>query len=630
MLNSNLLVNSSPALLTQIQARKKYCHLYQRSISWAVVAVSLVLIAHNFCVSVLPQIPVPLDPATMRAVEGTRNAYTVSFSTNPGDTLLNPRSRLVLTEDGVPLILKQRLPDVVFRDGLGAWSHSPDRIFFSSSDNTDPRTNGRHYVAHAPILYSRCVGYGAIAALVSAVWCIRRLRATHVSSSMVSANCATPVPKSFHIHVAAAATIFLAGLYCSTGTLAPYANTLFPRPDPATGFLYNIDHATHRTVFDFVDAAPRSTWQNSLLLRRILHAVLAWPFMKVFGFETGGVFFNLAINLAGFFAGVTMVRRHIGISGAIFAGWLLAVYPGAAYWVGQPYSYALIFPLSIVAFWILVALPTSSPIRITLLSLCLGAIYLSYDFHAYFLPASLLVLTWHRRYSAAVASGILQIIPISLWLWILQHVVRVPLENVNTEIYSRLLASFFDPTAFSTLLPRLAALPEIAADIFFGANFLFLPLLAVVAWTLDFSWKQFTRQRAVVALLASGVALFLFCHLPPPHEGPWNTSGSWIARIYQPIFPALVFSLAWWWQELRPTARAARRLRTSLVVAAFTANAAICFGPIARLPSNLAPTAYYRFYDHNELHWLHDYNLLTYGRRPLGFPEPIHTPLSKP
>lgn len=566
----------------------------------------------------------------MKVVEGTAHAFTVSFTGSPGDTVLNPRSRLTLTEDGRPLILKQRLPDVVFRKGQGAWCHPPGRIFFSSSDNTDPRTNGRSYVVHAPLLYSRPIGYGSLLTLIAAVWFLRRMPSQRATLSIGAIACSPPIPKPFRLHIVGACILFLATLYCSTGTLAPYANTLYPHPDPATGYLYNIDHAVHRTVFEFIDAAPRSIWQDSLLLRRVLHAALAWPWMKAFGYETGGVLFNLIANLVGFAAGVSLVRRHIGLSGATFAAWLLALYPGAAYWVGQPYAYALIFPLSIVAFWILLELPTASRTRGALLSLGLGVIYLSYDFHAYFLPASLLLLLWCRRFGAAAVSLVLQLVPLASWLWTLQHIVRVPLENINTAIYSRLLISFFDPAGLATLLPRLAALPETAADVFFGANFFFLPLLAIVAWSLDFSWTQFVRHRAVPALIVSGVALFLFSHLPPPHDGPWNISGSWIARIYQPVFPALVFSLAWWWQELRPTARTPRRLRTTLAIAALTANAAICLGPVLRLPGTLPATAYYRFYDHTDLHWIHDYNLLTYGRRPLGFPRPIPSPVTKP
>lgn len=584
---------------------------------WMVVALAGFLLAHNFCLNLLPRVALPLNPATIRAESGG-HAFSVPFHHSPPDTSLNPRSRVTFTEDERPLIMKLRLPAYVFGDGSGAWSHVPGRIIFSTPDHTDPRTNGRRYVAHSPILYSRTVAYSALAAFIAALLALRRLTPNESIPALAPAD-ASP---RFTLHVTAAALVFLAGLYFATGTLAPYANTLLSPPDPATGYLYNGDHATHRTLFAFVDGEPRAAWQDSLLLRRVLYAVLAWPWMHGLGFELGGVVFNLCANLLGFLAGVAMVRRHVGLRGATLAAWLFALYPGAAYWVGQPYAYALIFPLGIAAFWILLELSAARPARLALLSLALGTIYLTYDFHVYFLPASLLLLVWQRRWTAAAASAFLQILPLGAWLWVMKNVVRVPLENSNTGVYRELFVSFFTPRPFAETLPRLTALPETALDIFLGANFLFLPLLALLVWALDFSWAHFTRHRAVPALLAAGAALFIFCNFPPPLPTVWNLTGSWIARLYQPLFPALVFSLAWWWQERLPSAPLARGCRVVLVGATLAANALVCFGPITGLRAPLAETAFYRFYDHTDLHWVYERNLRIHGRRPLGFPRP--------
>ncbi|MCX6955799.1 MAG: hypothetical protein NTV51_26950 [Verrucomicrobia bacterium] len=592
-----------------------------RALLWATVFGALVLIAHNFCLSLLPDVSIPFPPAAIRA-EPNGHAFSIAFDHSPADTLLNPRSRVTLTEDGRPLIVKLRLPNSVLAEGEGSWCHVPGRIIFSVRDRTDPRTNGRSYVAHSPVLYSRNLGYAALAVLVGALYLLRR-GTGHPSAP---ASSSVPLPpaaaRRFRLHVTLAGLVFLAGLYCATGTLAPYANTLLSDPDPATGYLYNMDHSFHRATFAFVDGEPRAAWQDAIMLRRVLYAVLAWPWMKGLSFELGGVLFNLLANLLGFAAGVMMVRRHVGERGAIFAGWLLALYPGAAYWAGQPYAYALIFPLGIAAFWLLLELPAARLTRVAWLSLALGVIYLSYDFHAYFLPASLLLLVWHRCFSAAALSVVLQVLPLGGWLWILRNIVQLPLENSNTVAYRAHFAAFFDPASFAGNLGRLAALPETAADCFFGANFLFLPLLAAIAWALDLSWKDLTRHRAVPAVLAAGLALFLFCNVPPPHNGPWNFGGSWIARIYQPLFPALVLLLAWWWQERLPTAPFARGARLALVGLTLGGNALICFGPVAGVPLPVAETAFYRFYDHTDLHWVYERNLRLHGRRPLGFPRP--------
>ena len=601
-----------------------------RPLLWTVVCAAFVLVVHNFGLSILPSVAVPLLPASLRAESGG-HAFSAAFDHSPGDTMLNPRSRVTLTENGRPLILKLRKPDPIFLEGDGAWSHVPGRLIFSTPDGTDPRTNGRSYVAHSPILYSRGIGYGALATLAAALILLRRRARALAPPSAPVTPLLAPSSRAFGWHVAGASVVFFAGLYFATGTLAPYANTLLhAHVDPATGYLYNLDHSLHRTLFALVDGQPRELWQDSLLLRRVLYGVLAWPWMKGFGYELGGVLFNLFANLLGFAAGVGLVHRHVGRRGAILAAWLLALYPGAAYWVGQPYSYALIFPLGIAAFWLLLELATARTARVAILSLALGIIYLSYDFHAYFLPASLLLLLWHRRWGALALSAGLQVVPLALWLWTLKSGLRVPLENSNTAVYRELLSSFFDPSTLTANLSRLAALPETAADVFFGANFLFLPLLAAVAWALDFSWKDFSRHRAVPALLVAGAALFAFCNLPPPHTGPWNLSGSWIARLYQPLFPALVFSVAWWWQQLPPRTRWSRRARIALVGAVLLGNTLICFGPAAGLPGHVAETAFYRFYDHNDLHWSHERNLRVFGRRPLGFPRMIAPPVTKP
>lgn len=612
---------------------------------WAAVGIALFLIVHNYGLSLLPRVALSLDPAAIQAERG--HAFAVEFDHSPGSTFLNPRSRVVLTEDGRPMQMKFHVPNLVRSEGEGSWSHIPGRIIFSTPDGSDPRTNGRHYVAHSPLLYSRGAGYGAIVMLVVASLGLRAAAREVNASRSTAATCqgqdagggknetqcdagqATRPAKAGALrwHGLAAALVFLAGLYCATGTLAPYANTMLSNPDKVTGYLYNIDHEVHRTLVSFVDGQPRETWQDSIMLRRIAYPVLSWPWMKGFGYETGGVLFNLCINLGGFALGVLMVRRHVGERGAIFAAWLMAVYPGAAYWAGQPYMYALIFPLGIAAFWLLLELPNARGARLAWMSLALGGIYLSYDFHAYFLPASVLLLLWHRRFGAVVVSAAIQVAPLGLWLWTIKNVIHLSLENSNTMVYQAVIESFLGPGALAASLQRLTALPEVAMDVFCGANFLFLPLLAIAAWAMDFKWRDFTHHRAVLVLLAAGGGLFAFCNIPPPHSGPWNLSGLWISRLYQPLFPALVLSLAWWWQELVPRTGRGRMVRVGLVGGVLVGNALICFAPVAGLPVRVPETAFYRFYDHTELHWAYEHNLRVFGRRPIGFPQ---APASEP
>lgn len=55
------------------------------------------------------------------------------------------RSRLVLLEDGQALWQRHALHELIRQEGRGSYSHWRDYLLFSTSDNTDPNTNGRAY-----------------------------------------------------------------------------------------------------------------------------------------------------------------------------------------------------------------------------------------------------------------------------------------------------------------------------------------------------------------------------------------------------------------------------------------------------------------------------------------------------
>jgi len=62
------------------------------------------------------------------------------------DGMTDPnRSMLVLLEDGEPLSLRHAIHDDVRQKGKGRYSHWGDFLLFSTSDNSDPNTNGRTY-----------------------------------------------------------------------------------------------------------------------------------------------------------------------------------------------------------------------------------------------------------------------------------------------------------------------------------------------------------------------------------------------------------------------------------------------------------------------------------------------------
>ena len=69
------------------------------------------------------------------------NAYVTE-----ADTLKAPyRSRLLLLEDGKPLWERHILHDDIRSIGAGRYSHWGNGLIFSTSDNSDPNTNGKSY-----------------------------------------------------------------------------------------------------------------------------------------------------------------------------------------------------------------------------------------------------------------------------------------------------------------------------------------------------------------------------------------------------------------------------------------------------------------------------------------------------
>ncbi len=63
----------------------------------------------------------------------------------PSDGIQSQESQIELYEQGVRLGNPHTLHDVIRRQGAGGFSHWGERLYFSTSDNSDPNTNGRTY-----------------------------------------------------------------------------------------------------------------------------------------------------------------------------------------------------------------------------------------------------------------------------------------------------------------------------------------------------------------------------------------------------------------------------------------------------------------------------------------------------
>jgi hypothetical protein len=580
--------------------------------------IALLLVFHVYGYPILPNTRTEMVPAKIRPHERRPGfAWVYNFRASKADEPSSFQSRVKLYEGTQEQVSHIFVVEEVHIVGGGRWVHNPGQIVFSTSDNTDPRTNGRIYSLEYPMLYTRAWGYVGLAVFFGCVivlWIQKR-------SAVPAQPATTPASTRWKWHLIAACVVFAAASYFNTGTLSPYGNSSLIYVDKAHGYLYNIDHSYWRQVYDFVNGADRASWDGAQLIRRVLFYVLAWPFTKVGGFEYGGFVAGVVLNLAGIVASVLFLRRRYGDRGAVFATWLLALTPAATYWIGMPYAYSFIFPGSLTLMMLLMSLPSSTGRRLVGLSAAMGVCYLGYDLIAFFVPATLAALFLRRKFVAALISAAIQVIPTAIWLWALTHIFHQNLETGNTAAYGNIVRAYLAFPPIGAWWQSVSGFVDIGADVFFGAHFLFLPAFFLLVLLLNPLTVRARFSPEELGLFAAGLALFLFTNLAPQFGG-WQLRGTWIARLFQPLYPALIFFIARWWQESPPLSPALRRPVVVGLGVFVLGNAAIMFGPISNDPGHISSAAIYRFYDHSPVRTVYEHSLQEFGRRPYGFPRP--------
>jgi len=406
--------------------------------------------------------------------------------------------------------------------------------------------------------------------------------------------------------------------------MAPYAATLHPewvRVQPPCDYLTNIDHGQFQATFFMLQGKPRASWQDSVVLRRILYPLLAFPLMTAFGFDTGGFVTNLILTVVTFLAFVFFTRRAIGEAGAWVSMWILATYPGIAYWIGLPYSYVWIVPGSLLLMMLLWKLSrTTDHLSTLLVSLAIGFVFWGYDLFPFFGTAALLILARQRRFLHLPMAVLGMSIPVGiLFLW-LELAFHVPVRNPNTESYWVILSSFGGHIDYPGWWKLIAALPSIFIDNFLFSNFLFLPLLFVLLALISLiSTRSIPLKAPELEILLATLLVFLFNNLAPPYGG-WQLRGVWIARLYQPVFVAFVLfacrAVQSWWKPAHTGSAGLGRIAVLLVALTVIADSAVVFGPFLRL--RMASSIYQRFYRHSPSPDSLHLNVERHGARPLG------------
>jgi hypothetical protein len=418
----------------------------------------------------------------------------------------------------------------------------------------------------------------------------------------------------FRAHLIGACILMLLAIWLSSGTMYPFASTwAFPIVSKPCAYLFNQDHPEYRAAFDMLDGAPRAAWQWSMVLRRVLYPLVAFPFMKAAGFLVGGFIASVLINLAALVALAFFLRKRWGDRVAVAGVWLLACYPGVTYWGALPYATAAIVPASLGLFMLLTRLDEQTELRsVALNAFAMSLLFTAYDLLPYFGVAAMIVLIRRRRWRAIpIAAACMAIAP-AVVLLVLTKVAHLPLSNPNTDLYGTMLKAYLHPPALGVWLRGVANFPVVLGQVFFFSNLVFLPMLFLLLLIV-----ARVRMSAVEGALAVAIGLvFMFNNLAPPYPETYYMRGDYIPRIYQPLCAALIVYCA----RVMGGLDGLERVKANFIKVAFALvlamNLSVAFGPIARVP--WAGKVYQRFYLHSFLETM-DINLARHGRRPLGF-----------
>jgi hypothetical protein len=417
--------------------------------------------------------------------------------------------------------------------------------------------------------------------------------------------------RAFWLSVGGAALVLLLGCWLSSGTLAPYG--MQPDGGPCR-YRINIDHGQFRAVVAMIEGRPSEKWIWSVVLRRVLHPILAYPWMKAFGFALGGLLFNMVLHVCALVALAVAMRRFFDARAAVLVAWLFASYPGYAYWVGLPYSYAVIVPGSIAC---LIALlwwhEDRTRRRCVAAAAIIGFVGLGYDLIPFFGGALLILLLGYRRWLDLV----LALVTLLAWAVFiakgLPMIFGFPAVNSNTAAYAAVVTSYLDaPNRLAGWGRLVLDAPGIFASNFVFSNFVFFPALFV--WLVVLRRRRPLVHPVALAVLLAVFGVFLFLNLAPNYDSAWQLRGTWVARLYQPWFVAVLVTVASASVALRRTARHKVLVGSVAVVAVL--DAAVIAGPFIGLTS-LYGSVYQHFYPA----WRMNQNaawLKKLGRRPYG------------
>ncbi|HEX7510322.1 MAG TPA: hypothetical protein VF335_03425, partial [Chitinivibrionales bacterium] len=370
-------------------------------------------------------------------------------------------------------------------------------------------------------------------------------------------------------------------------------------------------------LFYLLDGKPKQRWEQSVVLRRILYNCCAYPFMKIFEHDLGGLVCNGLITMLAFVLFALFALRTIGQTGAIAGMWLLAPYPGIHYYVGQPFLYALIVPgclLLYIMLWNIYDKPSFK--NVCIVSLGMGLLFTGYDFMPLFGPVALMILVVKKKSPLIVPAVAGMLLCTVVWWVLLRLGLGGTFASENSDIYKNLLQSYLHPPGCSSWAHAVIPLPGIMCANAVFSCFFFLPLL------FGLSALVYRKKMPFVDVCIIAVALLIMMvnNCSPPSLRRWDLRGVAVARIYQPIFVVMLFHVMRTIQTagLKKSVSFKTGLLLIATVATILGNAVVALGPICNDPYRLSSSIYWRFYRHSPPSSMKA-NLAQYGRRPWGF-----------
>ncbi len=407
--------------------------------------------------------------------------------------------------------------------------------------------------------------------------------------------------------------------WCNSGTLSIYAATLGkPLVLEPCGYLANIDHENFRYTYLALQGYPKEIWQDSVVLRRVLYPILSYPFMEYFGYVRGGFIFNVLLHTLTLIVLCRFITKRLGWYVGVLVAWIFASYPGIVYWIGLPYSYAIIIPAVVFAGIAIVLydeIPTRK--RASLTSFAIGILSTGYDLLPYFGLSLLICIAIKKKWLDLFIATSFLLAP-TLLVSIYFYVLQINPVNNNTQSYLNIIKSYLgiinDPLfSWKAWWLEIKDIHIIFMQNFFASNFFVLPTVFLLFWLIGKLYLKVPFYRVNLIIFISIFLVFLFNNMAPPYPG-WQLRGFWVARIYQPLFIVMIFYIAVVSHEMLIRPKLFHFLRF-LIVMLVGLNCIIVFSPILRLP--LADRIYHEFYGHALSGPKLTKTLDKYGRRPM-------------